>query len=153
MPGIPGIFLSARSRGPEACHDALTHRFDQIEHLLEPAVSAVVRIGYFAAGVIGMEIAEQPELVFAAGRAQRLKQRMIAAIHCDNVVEFVEIPSAYLASAQLAHVVAAPARRVLGAVIRRLADVVIVRAGRVAFDEIIQPGFAHRAPEHCFGSR
>src|SRR5207237_5954757 len=54
----------------------------------------------------------------------------------------------HLARSQLAQVVAAPLRVVLGPLVGRLAGVIVVRARRLDLDGIVQARLAHHVPEH-----
>src|SRR5438105_592688 len=107
---------------------------DQIEYLIEAARSAVIRIRYHLPARARRVLQEELDLVLVAFGTQRAQVRVVFIVHRQHVIEANEVVPRRLAPAQPADVDAAARDRRLRALIRRLADVIRVRAGRVHFD-------------------
>src|SRR5690606_8708469 len=80
-------------------------------------------------------------------RAGALEEPQVAAVHGHDEVELREVLLAHLARAQRAQVVAAPQGVRLRTGVGRLADVVVVRAGRLDLDALLQPDAAYEVGE------
>jgi len=77
----------------------------------------------------------------------------MAAIHGEDQVETLEIRPLDLACAQFPEVVAATQGMALGAVVRRFADVVVVGAGGIHFDQSLEARVARQAAQHAICGR
>ena len=77
----------------------------------------------------------------------------VPAVHGEDQLEGLEIVRRYLARAQPAEIVAAAPRVLLRALIRRLADVVVVRPGRIDADLVGQARLTHQPPHDAVGGR
>src|SRR5690606_26002252 len=80
-------------------------------------------------------------------RAVALEEPHVAAVHGHDEVELREVLLAHLSRAHRAQVVAAPHGVRLRAGVGRLADEVVVTAGRRDLDALLQPDAAHEVGE------
>src|SRR5258706_616641 len=101
-----------------------------VQALLEALGAAVVRIGHVLAFPARARVEEQAELRLRGSRRHRAEDAQVAAIHCEDVVEFLEIALGDLAGPERAQVVSAALGVLHAARIRGLAYVIVVRAGR-----------------------
>src|SRR5258706_13793838 len=98
--------------------------------MLNPGDTAVVGIGNVLALSLAARLEEKAQLRLRALGLHRTQDAQVRAVHGEDVVERVEILLADLRGALLAQVVAALRGVLERARIRRLADVIVMRAGR-----------------------
>lgn len=117
----------------------------QVEHLLKALRAAVIRIRDVAVG------REQPDLRPMRRPGHALQRAQMSPIHRQDHVEFVEVVRTHLPRALRAQVVAAPAGMVLRALVRRLADVPVAKAG--GFHPKLDPGLHAQGSQDPFRRR
>jgi len=76
----------------------------------------------------------------------------VIAVHCQNEVEMFEVGHADTAGTDVGERNAAPCGRRLCAPIRRLTDVVRMRASRIHIDQIEKPTLGDQVPKNSFSS-
>src|SRR5690606_38203206 len=123
-----------------------------VEHLDESLGAAVVGIRNVGTGLLGVELAEQPDLVVVVRRGLTAQVPQVRRIHREDPVVFVEVVLAHLACAagepDAAHCGGLAHPRV-----GRLADVPSARAGRIDDEDVAQSGLLCKVAEDAFGSR
>jgi hypothetical protein len=77
----------------------------------------------------------------------------VIAVHCQNEVETFEVGHADTAGTNVGERNAAPCGRRLCAPIRRLTDVVRMRASRIHIDPVEKPTLGGQMPKNALGSR
>ena len=131
----------------------LCSRFEHIEHAVEVLVGSAVGIRHLEVHRVSSEFHEQLQLAGVLARAYRGKRLEILPVHGEHVVELDEVAADDLPSAQPAQVIAAPDRGLLGPQVGRVADVEVVRPGRIDLDPIRQSGLGHLVQEHPLRAR
>lgn len=105
-------------------------QFNKVEHLGKAIRSAIIGIGRLARFAIG-EVEEQTDVATAVRGREIQKVRMIAEIHGEKVVELIKVGEIHFARALMADGVAALARRLDHARIRRIANMPGAGAGGI----------------------
>ena len=104
--------------------------FDQVQHMRESGIAAVVRVGHDGVLMKAAEFCQPPQLASVRGWAALLGQCEIIPIHSKQKIMLLEILIAQLPGAQVGEVITALASSMLTAPVRRLPWVIVVRAGR-----------------------
>jgi len=134
----------------QATHTVLAH----VEHQIETPWPTVIRIGHL--GLVAArcrEVHEQPQLRPIHLRTLALHDVEVPAVHRQQQVEFLKIAQFQLARTQAGEVVPALAGELLRARVRRLADVITVRPGRIHLDQAVQAPRLEEMPRHALGGR
>src|SRR3989344_543750 len=133
-------YLSAlqASCAPDVLEQAARGVFDHVQHAIEAAWPAEIWIGHFFLRPISGKLHEQADARFMARRADVDQILEILAVHGQDIIESLDVRGDGLAPAQAADVDAAARAGLLGTLIRRLADVIGMRAGRIDSKEMLQ---------------
>src|SRR5690606_11411197 len=125
---------AARPQAPQVLEEPERGLLDEIEHELEAVAAAVVRIGHVLAPEVRRELEQQANLAVVLGRAEVEERGLVQLVHREQEVEPLEVLEGDSPRAQRAEIDPAPLGRAPRAWVRRLADVVGVRAGRIDLD-------------------
>ena len=120
----------------------------QVEHELESARAAIVGIGNFFQLRGTREIQKQCDLRLCAIRINRLEVTHVLLIHDKDVIEFEKIFRPHLARLKPRKIVTTPDRGLLGALIRRIAFLIIASAGGIGFNLHRQSRFLNHVAKH-----
>ena len=113
------------------CEQALGPLLDQIEYALEIFALPVIRIRHLNHAGSTSVVEQQLDACAMMRGRHRLQRLQIRAIHREDEIKIVEVVRLDGSSAQLRQIVASLQRCALAAGIRRIADVVTRRSGRI----------------------
>lgn len=124
---------------------------DEVEHALETDGSTVIRIRHVLDLARGGEFREQPD-PFTICRGAAIEQDLaVQPVHRHDQVEALEVACLDDARTLAAEIDSAPARSLDRPGIGRVADVVVVRPGRVDFDVEVRGTLANELAEDALG--
>ena len=135
-------------RGAQLGDQPAAGRLDDVEHVLEPALAAVVRVGHVEVGALRRSPG-RTRAAAAPSRAPRRpapasrRSRQVLGGPSRREVEVVEVGRPHLARRAVERD-PAPVRGGRGALVGRLADVPAAGAGAVDLDLVVEPGLAQR---------
>jgi hypothetical protein len=126
--------------------------FNQIEHAIETVCPAVVRVRHLADARLAPELEEQAQPVFAARWTHGLQVQEILPIHCEHVVESLEIVESDGPGSQGIEHDPPPQCRGASPLIGPLAHVVGMSTGRVDMNPVAKTLTLQKACEYTLCS-
>lgn len=78
---------------PDVLQQSLCRIFHHVQHALEALLTAVIRVGNFALGMMAREFEEQPHLRATARRRKALQDGEVGPVHRQHIIETEKIPS------------------------------------------------------------
>ena len=140
---------SYRFVGEEVFEKTIKGPIDDLIHALKASNPATPRIGHVEEIGIGLEAAQEMDLVLVL-RAQVLQGTLVAPIHCNDVIELLEVATSYFTRTIARDVDSCSPRHLDRAGIGMLADVIRGSARRID-DECVGQAFGfHFGLEQAF---
>lgn len=137
---------------PKPIQNGLGRALNNVEHVVEAIVAAVVRIGHLVIAGLGVELAEEARaraVVTVGIEVERVVQ--VATIHREDVVEVVEIVTVHLPRSYIIQINTPLRRRRAHPGVRLLPDVPLAGSRRVDLETVLEPGLHHDLPEEALG--
>src|SRR5215510_10583440 len=148
-----GVDWPPGARDPQLRSKAVEQAFggvlDEVEHELEAARTAVVRVRNLVPRRAAREFHQHAELVAAARRREARQDLEVLAIERDDQIEAVEIVARNSSRAHGGEVVPPCGCGSSAALVRRLAVVIAVRACGVRFDQVGETCVRYELPEYA----